>query len=138
MGLMGPGLPSGIGFDHLVLFRIHQHDRSIILSVDVSLGAIRQECYVAGTMADLKGLDNFARCWIEYGNRSGLLGGDVDELAVRCDFYSFRLLRRPDRLGYRAGRDIDHADSRVVFVRNVQLSSILADIEVLRVRASLE
>ena len=42
-------------------------------------------------MSDFKRLDDLSGGGIEYGDRPGLFGGDIDELAVRRGLDSFRL-----------------------------------------------
>src|SRR5271168_5250000 len=88
-------------------------------------------------MPNLERLDDLARHRIKHGNGSSLFGRDPDLLAVRGYLHAFRLCPKRQRLNHVPRGNVDDADGRYVLVRNIKLRAILADIEVLRIRAAM-
>ena len=89
-------------------------------------------------MSDFECLEDLTRHRIENRNSPGLFGSDVDQLSVGSHLDSLGLLAHLRRFDHRSRSDVDDADGRIVFVGDVQLGSILADVEVLRIGAALD
>ena len=87
-------------------------------------------------MADFEGGNNAAGDGVEHGEGAVLLRGNEDALAVRAYLHPFRLSAHLDGLVHLARGDVDDAHGGDVFIRDVELLAVFADIEVFRVGAA--
>src|SRR5262249_12282420 len=67
-----------------------------------------------------------------------ILTGYIDDFAVGPKLHSFWLRTDLDGMQNLAGADIDNACQRIVLIRDIQLSAVFAEIEILRVRTALD
>ena len=92
IGLIVPGLPSDIVWIIFCFGDVDNHDGSVVLGIDIGLGAIRQKRDRARPVSDFDGLEDLTRHRIEHRKSACFFGSDINTFSIGSSLHPFRLL----------------------------------------------